>query len=67
MTESHEGGSSGGSEFMHVCTIVVFLLIRLLYSLIHSLNHLLQVIQFYSVFANFINFAAVSSLTAYCM
>ena len=62
--EPHEGGSGGGGEFMHVCTIVVFLLIRLLYSSIHSLDCLLQSIQFYSVLMNLIDFAAVPSLTA---
>ena len=65
MTESHEDGSNDDDEFMHVCTIIVFLLIKLLYSLIHSLNCLLQSIQFYSVLADFINLAAVPSLTAY--
>ena len=66
MTESHKGGSGGGSEFMHACTIVVFLLIRLLYSLIHLINCLFQFIQFYSVLANFINLTAMLSLTACC-
>ena len=64
MTKSHEGGSGSGSEFMHACTIVVFLLIRLLYSSIHSLDCLLQPIQFYSVLADLIDFTAVPSLTA---
>ena len=64
MTESHEDGSDGGSEFMHVCTIIVFLLIKLLYSLIHSINCLFQSIQFYSVLVNLIDLAVMSSLTA---
>ena len=64
VTESHEGDSDDGSEFMHVCTIVVFLLIKLLYSLIHSLDCLLWPIQFYSVLTNLINLAVVFSLTA---
>ena len=63
--KSHENDSDSDDEFMHACTIVVFLLIRLLYSLIHSLNCLLQSIQFYSVLIDFINFTAVSSLIAY--
>ena len=62
----HKGGNNDGSEFMHACTIVLFLLIKLLYSLIHLLNHLLQFIQFYLMFVNFINFTAMFSLTAYC-
>ena len=65
MMESHEGGSDGGSEFMHACTIVVFLLIRLLYSSIHSLDCLLQPIQFYSVLADFIDLIIMLLLTVY--
>ena len=64
MTESHEDSSDDGSEFMHVCIIVVFLLIKFLYSLIHLINYLFQFIQFYSMLMNFINLTAVSSLTA---
>ena len=64
MTESHESDNDDDSEFMHVCIIVVFLLIRLLYSLIHSLDCLLWFIQFYSVLADLIDLAAVPSLTA---
>ena len=60
----HGGGSGGGSGFMHACTIVVFLLIRLLYSSIHSLDCLLQPIQFYSVLMNLIDLAVMPSLTA---
>ena len=67
MTEPHEDGSNDDDEFMHACTIIVFLLIRLLYSLIHSLDCLLQSLQFYSVLVNLINLTAVLSLTAYCM
>ena len=66
MTGPHGGGSGGGGGFMHACTIVVFLLIRLLYSSIHSLNCLLQSIQFYSIFINFLNFIVMFSLTACC-
>ena len=65
--KSHEDSSDGDSEFMHACTIIVFLLIRLLYSLIHLIDCLFQFIQFYSVFANFINLTAVFSLTVCCM
>ena len=63
--KSHEDDSDNDDEFMHVCTIVIFLLIRLLYSLIYLINYLFQSIQFYSMLANFINLIAVSSLTAY--
>ena len=67
MTESHENDSDDDSEFMHACIIIIFLLIKFLYSLIHLLNHLFQFIQFYSVLMNLIDFAAVPSLTACCM
>ena len=63
----HEDGNDDGSEFMHACIIIIFLLIKLFYSLIYLLNHLLQFIQFYSVLVNFINFIAVFSLTVYYM
>ena len=43
MTESHEGGS-GGSDSKHVCMIAVFLLVKLLYLLIHSLDYLFRFI-----------------------
>ena len=41
MTESHEGDNGGGGS-KHVCIIAVFLLIRLLYLLIHSLDYLFK-------------------------
>ena len=65
--EPHEDGSGDDGEFMHACTIVVFLLIRLLYSLTHLIDCLFQSIQFYSMFVNFINLTAISSLTIYYM
>ena len=67
MIKSHENDSNDDNEFMHACIIIIFLLIRLLYSLIYLINCLFQSIQFYSVFVNFINLAAVSSLIACCM
>ena len=66
MTESHEGDSGDSGEFMHACIIVVFLLIKLLYSSIHLINCLFQSIQFYSVLVNFINLAVMSSLIVCC-
>ena len=66
MTKSHENDSNNDDEFMYMCIIIIFLLIKLLYLLIHSLNHLLQSIQFYSVLVNFINLAVIFSLTACC-
>ena len=65
--KSHGDGSGDDDEFMHACIIVVFLLIRLHYSLIHLIDCLFQSIQFYSVLVNFINLAVMSSLTACCM
>ena len=40
--ESHEGDSDGDVDSRHACTITVFLLVRLLYLLIHSLNYLFK-------------------------
>ena len=64
MMRPHGDDSDDDGGFMHACTIVVFLLIRLLYSSIHSLDCLFQSIQFYSVLADLIDLAAVPSLTA---
>ena len=67
MIKSHEDSNDGNDEFMHVCTIVIFLLIRFLYSLIHSLDCLLQFTQFYLMFINLLNFIIMFSLIIYCM
>ena len=67
MTESHENNSDDNDKFMHVCIIIIFLLIKLFYSLIYSLDCLLQFTQFYLMFVNFLNLAAVFSLTVYCI
>ena len=64
--KSHEG-DSGGSDFKHVCIIAVFLLIRLLYLLIHSLDYLFKPIQILMMLTDFINFVAVLSSIAYCL
>ena len=64
MIKSHENDSDDDSEFMHVYIIIIFLLIRFLYLLIHLIDCLFQSIQFYSILTNFINLAVMSSLTA---
>ena len=66
MTGPHEG-DSGGSGFRHACIIAVFLLVRLLYLLIHSLDYLFRSIQTLAVLANLIDFVAVSSSIACCL
>ena len=38
MTELHEGDSDNDDKFMHACIIIVFLLIKLLYLLIHFIK-----------------------------
>ena len=53
--------------FKHVCMIAVFLLVRLLYLLIHSLNHLFRSIQILVILANFINLVAVFSSITCCL
>ena len=65
VTESHEG-DSGSSDFKHVCIIAIFLLVKLLYLLIHSLNYLFKFIQTLIMLANFINLIAMSSSITYC-
>ena len=42
--KSHENDSDGDNEFMHACIIVIFLLIKLLYSSIHLIDCLFQFI-----------------------
>ena len=64
MTESHEDGS-GDSGSKHVCIITVFLLVKLLYLLIHSLNYLFRFIQTFIMLANFINFVVIFSSIVY--
>ena len=64
--ESHEGDSDGGGS-KHVCMIAVFLLIRLLYLLIHSLNHLFRSIQIFMMLTNLIDFIVIFSLIACCL
>ena len=61
VTESHENGSGDGGS-RHVCIIAVFLLVRLLYLLIHSLNYLFKSIQTLVMLTNLINLVAVPSL-----
>ena len=66
MIRSHESDNDDDDKFMHTYIIIIFLLIKLHYSLIHLIDCLFQFIQFYSMLANFIDLAAVSSLTACC-
>ena len=65
MTESHEGDSDGSGS-RHVCMIAVFLLVRLLYLLIHSLDHLFRPIQILAVLTDLINLVAVPPSIACC-
>ena len=66
VTESH-GGDSGGSGSKHVCIIAVFLLVRLLYLLIHSLDYLFRPIQTLTVLIDLIDLIMMSSLITYCL
>ena len=65
VTESHEDGSDGGGS-RHVCIIAVFLLVRLLYLLIHSLDYLFRLIQTFMILTNLINFVVIFLLIADC-
>ena len=66
MTESHED-DSGDSDSKHACIIAVFLLVKLLYLLIHSLNYLFKFIQTFMMLTNFINFIMIFSLITCCL
>ena len=54
VTGPHGGGSGGGGS-RHACIIAVFLLVKLLYLLIHSLDYLFRPIQTLTVLADLIN------------
>ena len=66
MTKSHENDNND-SDFKSACIITVFLLIKLLYSLIHLLNYLFKSIQALAVLVDFINLIAVSSSITCCL
>ena len=66
MTGPH-GGDSDGGDSKHACIIAVFLLVRLLYLLIHSLDYLFRPIQILTVLTDLIDLVAVSSLIACCL
>ena len=66
MTKSHENDNND-DDFKHVCIIAVFLLIKLLYLLIHSLNYLFRFIQILTVLVNLIDLVAVPSLITCCL
>ena len=65
VTGSHEG-DSGDGDSKHACMIAIFLLVRLLYLLIHSLNHLFRSIQTFVIFADFIDFIVIFLSIACC-
>ena len=65
MTGPHGGGSGGGGS-RHACIIAVFLLVRLLYLLIHSLDYLFRPIQTLVVLAGLIDLVAVPPSIACC-
>ena len=63
--KSHEGGSDGSGS-KHVCIIAVFLLVRLLYLLIHSLDYLFRSIQTLIMLTSLIDLVAISSSITCC-
>ena len=65
--KSHENDNNNNDNFKYMCTITVFLLIRLFYLFIHSLNYLFKFIQILTVFTNLINLIIMSSSIACCL
>ena len=65
VTKSHEDGSDDGDS-RHVCIIAVFLLVRLLYLLIHSLDYLFRPIQILTVLTGLIDLVVVPPSIACC-
>ena len=66
MTKSHENDNDD-DDFKHVCIIAVFLLIKLLYLLIHSLDYLFRSIQTLAVLMSLIDLVVMSSLITCCL
>ena len=66
MTKSHENDSDD-SDFKHACIIAVFLLVRLLYLLIHSLDYLFRLIQTFMMLTDLIDLVAVPSSITCCL
>ena len=64
--KSHKNNNNN-DDFNYVCTIAVFLLIKLLYLLIHSLDYLFRFIQTFAVLIDFIDLVAVSLSIACCL
>ena len=60
------GGGSGGGGSRHVCIIAVFLLVRLLYLLIHSLDYLFRSIQTLVMLTDLIDLVVIPSSIACC-
>ena len=60
-------GLIGWGDSKHACIIAVFLLVRLLYLLIHSLNYLFRPIQTLAVLADLIDLIVMFSLIACCL
>ena len=66
MIKSHEDNNDN-DNFKHVCIIVVFLLIKLFYLLIHSLDYLFRSIQTLVIFMNLIDLIVMPSSIACCL
>ena len=65
MIRSHEDDNDD-DDFKHACIITIFLLVKLLYLLIHSLDYLFRSIQILTVLADLIDLIAVSPLITCC-
>ena len=63
----HENDNNNNDDFKHVCTITVFLLIKLFYLFIHSLDYLFKFIQTLAMLASLIDLVVMSLLIACCL
>ena len=67
VTRSHEDDSDDDDNSKHACIITVFLLVKLLYLLIHLLDYLFRSIQTLTIFTNLINLIVMSLLITCCL
>ena len=66
MIKLHENNNDN-NDFKHICIIAVFLLVKLLYLLIHLLDYLFKSIQTLVILTDFINLITMFLSIACCL